>query len=69
LASFAQAISGSSLFGALKNVKEKGVSQNVIAIFQLGRSSISKNVYERFLFSRSFHSPPTYKAASPADFP
>jgi len=40
----------------------------VDAVFQLGRSSLSKNVYERFLFSRNFHSPPTYKAASPADF-
>jgi len=40
----------------------------VDAVFQLGRSSISKNVFERLLFSRSFHSPPTLKAASPADF-
>jgi len=40
----------------------------VDAVFQLGGSSLSKNVYERFLFSRNFHSPPTYKAASPADF-
>jgi hypothetical protein len=41
----------------------------VLAVFQLGRSSISKNVYERFLFSRNFHSSPSLKAASPADFP
>jgi len=40
----------------------------VLAIFQLGRSSISKNVYERFLFSRNFHSSPSHETASPADF-
>jgi len=44
----------------------------VDAVFQLGNggisTSISKNVYERFLFSRNFHSPPTLKASSPADF-
>ena len=68
LAPFAQAIGGSSLFCAQERVKENGGSQNVLAVFQLGRSSISKNVYERFLFSRSFHSPPSLKAASPADF-
>ena len=64
--------SNRSLFCALEHVKEKGDSQNVDAVFQLGRRSLSrglsKNVYERFLFSRSFHSPPTLKAASPADF-
>jgi hypothetical protein len=45
---------------------------NVDAAIQLGRWDISKgisqNVYERFLFSRSFDSPPSLKAASPADF-
>jgi len=45
---------------------------NVVAAIQLGRWDISKgisqNVYERFLFSRSFDSPPSLKAASPADF-
>jgi hypothetical protein len=44
----------------------------VYAVFELGNwgisTSISKNVYERFLFSRSFHSPPSLKVASPADF-
>jgi hypothetical protein len=44
---------------------------NVTAVFQLGRSSISrclsKNGYERFLFSRSPDSSPSLKAASPAD--
>jgi hypothetical protein len=39
----------------------------VDAIIQLGRSSISKNGYERFLFSRSPYSPPPHKTASPAD--
>jgi hypothetical protein len=38
------------------------------AVVQLGRWSISKNGYERFLFSRSLHSPPPLKAASAADF-
>ena len=50
---------------------EKGFS-NVVAAIQLGRWDISKgisqNVYERFLFSRSFDSPASLKAASPADF-
>jgi len=41
---------------------------DVDAVFQVGRSSISKNVYERFLFSLSPHSPPPLKAARPADF-
>jgi len=41
---------------------------DVYAVIQLGRSSIPKNVYKRFLSSRSFHSPPPLKAASPADF-
>ena len=44
----------------------------VDAVFQLGNwslsTSISKNVYERFLFSRSFLSSPSLKAANPADF-
>jgi hypothetical protein len=34
----------------------------------MGRWSIKKNGYERFLLSRSSHSPPSLKAASPADF-
>ena len=55
------------LFGQTPVMTEKDFF-NVDAIFQLGRSSISKNGYERFLFSRSFHSPPSLKAASPADF-
>jgi len=41
----------------------------VDAVFQLGRSSLSKNVYERFSFSRTPHSPPSLKAARSADFP
>jgi hypothetical protein len=41
---------------------------DVDAVFQLGRSSLSKNGYERFLFSRTPHSPPSLKASSPADF-
>ncbi len=44
----------------------------VDAVFELGNwgisTSISKNVYERFLFSLVPHSPPSLKAASPADF-
>jgi len=44
----------------------------VIAIFQLGNwwlsRGLSKNGYERFLLSRSSHSPPPLKATSPADF-
>jgi len=71
-APFAQAIGGSSLFGAQEHVKEKGDSQSVTAIFQLGNwclsRGLSKNDYERFLSSRSFHSPSSLKAASPADF-
>ena len=67
LTPFAQAIGGSSLFCAQERVKENGGSQNVLAVFQLGRSSLSKNGYERFLFSRSPHSSPTLEAASPAD--
>jgi hypothetical protein len=43
----------------------------VDAVFQLGNwglsTSISKNVYERFLFSLFPHSPPSLKAASSAD--
>jgi len=44
----------------------------VDAVFELGNwgisTSISKNVYERFLFSRTPRSSPSLKAASPADF-
>jgi len=51
-------------------VKTGGIF-DVAAAIQLGRASlskhISKNVYERFLFSRGFHSLPSLKAASPAD--
>ena len=56
-------------FLSQEHVKEKVDSQSVTATIQLGRSGISKNVSERLLFSRSFHSPPSLKAASPADFP
>ena len=63
----------SSLFGALKNVKVKKGFPDVTAVFQLGNwclsRSLSKNVFDHLLFSRSFRSLPTYKAASPADFP
>jgi len=45
---------------------------NVDAAIHLGRWDISKGIsqndFERFLFSRSFHSPPSLKAASPAHF-
>ncbi|TSA09357.1 MAG: hypothetical protein D4R77_01030 [Planctomycetaceae bacterium] len=54
-------------FLSQEHVKEKGDSQSVTATIQLGRRGLSKNGYERFLFSRSFHSPPSLKAASPAD--
>ena len=44
----------------------------VYAVFELGNwgisTSISKNVYERFLFSLFPHSPPPLEAASAADF-
>ena len=46
---------------------QKRIFFYVDAVFQLGRSSIPKNVYERFLFSLFPHSPPSLKAASPAD--
>ncbi len=55
-------------FLSQEHVKEKGDSQSVTATSQVGRSGLSKNVSERLLFSRSFHSPPSLKAASPADF-
>jgi hypothetical protein len=41
---------------------------NVTAVFQLGRSSLSQNGYERFPISLSLPSPPSLKAARPADF-
>jgi len=44
---------------------------DVDAVIQLGNwglsTSIPKNRYERFLFSRTPRSPPSLKAASPAD--
>ncbi len=59
-------------FLSQEHVKEKVDSQSVTATIQLGNwclsRGLSKNVSERLLFSRSFHSPPSLKAASPADF-
>ncbi len=53
---------------SLKNVKVKTGFPDVTAVIKLGNWGLSKNVYERFLFSRSFHSPPSHEAARPADF-
>ena len=48
----------------VKHRSSKGVCY---AVFQLGRSSLSKNGYERFSISWSLHSSPSHEAASPAD--
>ena len=59
---------GLGFFLSQEHVKEKVDSQSVTDTIQLGGSGLSKNGYERLLLSRSFHSPPSLKATSPADF-
>ena len=58
-------------FLSREHVKEKGVSQNVTDVFQLGRSSLSrglsKSVFEHSPPRQDSDSPPSLEAAHPAD--